>query len=193
MPSVGQLLLFLYLVAFSTFFIVLPSGSSWRKVRLVMFRLQKRSLRDIKYTRPRKCTLEKGDDLWSVAADAAHRKEKRILSLFAGSERVFFCSYRATRKGPQGSIHPSRGTNYLPTRHRNRYSPLKKKHFSRLASTFLNVSTERAHLLLDTRDAQSRAANLRRPSHWIKSRCWIKLQDFDTCFLIFAFISEGNL
>lgn len=56
-------------------------------------------------------------------------------------------AYRVPRNGPRGSIHPSRGTNYLPTRHPNRYSLLEKEtfHLSR-CRRFLNVSPKRAHL-----------------------------------------------
>lgn len=73
------------------------------------------------------------------------RTEKRILSLpFPFS---FTNAYRVPRNGPRGSIHPSRGTNYLPTRHPNRYSLLEKEtfHLSR-CRRFLNVSPKRAHL-----------------------------------------------
>lgn len=63
------------------------------------------------------------------------RMEKRILC-------HRFLSHIASReRGPRGSIHPSRGTNHLPTRRPNRYSLLEKETF-RLSRCrrFLNVS-----------------------------------------------------
>ena len=96
-------------------------------------------------------TLEKDDDLSSVAADAADRTVKRILSLSAGFLPLLVCVASRERGHENRSIRrPGRITCQRATEIDIRF-PEKETFQPSPASTFLNVSTERAHLLLDTR------------------------------------------